>query len=225
MNYYVKRDDKEYGPYSLADLQRYVQSGEVSPTDLCRSDGMTELLPVSRIVGNIPAPQTNQALGGTVYGGTGMSTRAGLANMAVPPSMHWGLLLVLSIVTCGIFSIIWIFVQAAFVKKIDPESKAQMLLLCYLGLAIGVPFLAGFLGALMHNQALASFSGLGQIGGFVCYIIAVFSMKSSLESYYNSKEPLGLQLNGVMVFFFNSIYFQYHFNEIMNTKKAMVVTA
>jgi hypothetical protein len=223
MNYYIKRDDKEYGPYSLADLQRYMQSGEISPTDLCRSDGMTDLRPVSEIVGNIPAPQPVQSVG-SVYGGTGMSARS-LAQLAVPPAMHWGLVFLLALVTCGIFSLIWVFVQCAFVKKLDPENKSQMYLFLYLGLSLGIPFSLGFLGALTHNQSLAMLSPIGQLAGLVCYIVAVFGMKSSLETYYNSKEPIGLKLSGVMVFFFNVLYFQYHFNEITNRKKAMVVTA
>jgi len=223
MNYYIKREDKEYGPYTLADLQRYLQSGEIASTDLCHSEGMADLRPVSQVVGNIPAPQPAQSFG-TVYGGTGMSARS-VADLAVPPAMHWGLVFLLAVVTCGIFSIIWIFVQSAFVKKIDPKTKAQNYLFLYLGLAIGLPFLSAVFAELLHNQSLAILSGVGQLAGFVCYIMGVFAMKSSLETYYNSKEPIGLQLSGVMVFFFNVLYFQYHFNEITNRKKAMVVTA
>ena len=153
-----------------------------------------------------------------------MSARS-VANLAVPPSMHWGLVLLLGVVTCGIFLIIWIFVEAAFVKKIDPETKAQNYLFWYLGLTLGVPFLSGFLSAMLHNHSIATLGTICQIAGAVCHIMGIFAMKSSLEGYYNSKEPIGLQLSGVMVFFFSSIYFQYHFNEIANRKKAMVVTA
>ena len=54
MNYFIKRDDKEYGPYSLADLQKYVASGNVLLTDLCRSEGLMDWVPVSQVIGNIP---------------------------------------------------------------------------------------------------------------------------------------------------------------------------
>jgi hypothetical protein len=56
MNYFVSRDGKEYGPYTLADLQRYVASGNVLVTDLARSEGMGEWIPVSQVIGNIPVP-------------------------------------------------------------------------------------------------------------------------------------------------------------------------
>ncbi len=207
MNYFIKRDDKEYGPYTLADLQRYVKSGEISPSDLCRSEGMIDLLPVSQIVGNIPAPQPLP----TSYGGAepGM-----MMPVATPPNLHWGLVLLFGILTCGIFFIIWIFIQAAFVKKIDPKSKAQQILLIYLLVAIGLPIGMGITAALTHNQLLITIEPLLRIAGFILFVYASFNMASSLEDYYNSREPMGLHLSGVMVFFFNCVYFQYHFNEI-----------
>ena len=57
MNYFITRDGQQYGPYTLADLQRYVASGEILLTDLARSEGMSEPLPVSQIIGTIPVPQ------------------------------------------------------------------------------------------------------------------------------------------------------------------------
>ena len=49
-------------------------------------------------------------------------------------------------------------------------------------------------------------------------IVGHFSLRNSLEDYYNSVEPLNLQLSGVMTFFFNVIYFQYHLNWIREYK-------
>ena len=39
-----------------------------------------------------------------------------------------------------------------------------------------------------------------------------------MEQHYNSAEPMGLSLSGVMTFFFGGIYFQYHINDIMKRK-------
>ena len=47
MNYFIKRELNEYGPYTLADLQKYVASGNILLTDLCRSEGMADWGPVS----------------------------------------------------------------------------------------------------------------------------------------------------------------------------------
>src|SRR5260221_12707881 len=92
MNYFIKRELNEYGPYSLADLQKYVASGNVLLTDLCRSEGLTDWVPVSQVLGNIPVPvaaPTPQPAGGTVYGGqtaeNGQPAEGGAAGYAGPP--------------------------------------------------------------------------------------------------------------------------------------------
>ena len=61
MNYFIKRDLQEYGPYTLSELQRYVASGNVLLTDLCHSEGSTDWVPVSQVIGNIPVPQAAPA--------------------------------------------------------------------------------------------------------------------------------------------------------------------
>ena len=40
----------------------------------------------------------------------------------MPPSLHWALVLVISIF-CGFFALVWLFVQASFVKKLDPQQQ------------------------------------------------------------------------------------------------------
>ncbi len=161
MNYFIKRDDKEYGPYSLADLQKYVASGNVLLTDLCRSEGLMDWVPVSQVIGNIPVPvAATQPAAGTVYGApAAYGAPAGYAAPAVsqyppPPSLHWGILVLLGVLTCGIFGWVWAFIQAAWVKKVQPESKA----LIYYGIAVGL-FVLIFGGAFMagvQGQAGAS---------------------------------------------------------------------
>jgi hypothetical protein len=54
MNYFIRRGDQQYGPYTLGDLQRYVASGNILVTDLARSEGMADWVPVSQVIGNIP---------------------------------------------------------------------------------------------------------------------------------------------------------------------------
>ena len=45
-------------------------------------------------------------------------------------------------------------------------------------------------------------------------------MQSDLEDHYNTVEPINLQLNGVMTFFFGILYFQHHFSRIAQWKKS-----
>ena len=44
-------------------------------------------------------------------------------------------------------------------------------------------------------------------------LVAVFGMRGSIERYYNIK------LSPIMTFFFNILYFQYHFSRIAEGKK------
>ena len=82
MNYFIKRDEKEYGPYSLADLQKYVASGNILLTDLCRSEGLTDWVPVSQVIGNIPVPPI---IGGGGDGNCVPLAPAGIAGAACTP--------------------------------------------------------------------------------------------------------------------------------------------
>src|SRR5258708_39145832 len=111
MNYFIKRELTEYGPYSLADLQKYVASGNILLTDLCRSEGLTDWVPVSQVIGNIPVPAAApQPAPGTAYGGSAPAygAAAGYAAPEVsqyppPPSVHRGVLVLRGAVTCWLF--------------------------------------------------------------------------------------------------------------------------
>jgi hypothetical protein len=230
MNYFIKRELNEYGPYSLAELQKYVASGNVLLTDLCRSEGLTDWVPVSQVIGNIPVPAVApQQSSGTVYGGVAAyGTPAANAAQAgsqypPPPSLHWGILLLLAVLTCGIFGWVWAFVQAAWVKKVDPQSKA----LLYYGISVGLlvlMFAAGFAEGMAGRPGAAN-SGiflLCRLAGGIMWIVAAFNMRTSIEDHYYSKEPIGLSLNGVMTFFFSIYYFQYHFTRINEMKQRQI---
>jgi drug/metabolite transporter (DMT)-like permease len=78
-------------------------------------------------------------------------------------------------------------------------------------------FFVSFFGSLTHTD-IAGFTGLLQIAYSVVAIIARFSFKASMEKHYNTAEPMGLSLSGVMTFFFGGIYFQYHMNDINRRK-------
>ena len=44
----------------------------------------------------------------------------------IPRTLHWAVLLLLNILTVGIFANIWCFVQANFARKIDEGSRAML---------------------------------------------------------------------------------------------------
>ncbi|HKR94759.1 MAG TPA: hypothetical protein VJW55_05335, partial [Candidatus Angelobacter sp.] len=60
--------------------------------------------------------------------------------------------------------------------------------------------------------------GLIILAGVIVYFVGVYSMRSDLEEYYNSAEPINLRLSGVMTFFF-AVYYFHHFSRIAQWKK------
>lgn len=89
MNYMIARDGQEYGPYSLGDLQRYVASGDISLNDMTRSEGMSDFMPVSQVIGTIPVPPP----------ATFVPMAEAMPEYPDPPNLHWGLVLLFSILT------------------------------------------------------------------------------------------------------------------------------
>src|SRR3954465_12866850 len=199
MNYFVLRGDQQYGPYTLAELQLFTQQGHIAATDLARSEAMENWIPASQITGNISVP----AAGGTGFGvapQTAWPIPADTGN--VPPNLHWGAVLALSIVTCSLFGVVWTFIEAVYVRKLRRGSNAILYLSLY-----ALTFVAPFLELIDHK--LASFAPFLNIVGWVFYVSAVFSMKSTLEDYYNSEENIALHLSGLMTFFFGVCSFQF----------------
>ncbi|HEV7676758.1 MAG TPA: DUF4339 domain-containing protein [Candidatus Angelobacter sp.] len=239
MKYYIQRQLDEYGPYTLADLQRYVAQGSILPSDMTRSEGMTEWTPVSQVIGNIPIPlaagtAAGAYAGGTVYGGSGTvydGSGAGYGaqalpmqgNPIIPPDFHWALVLLIGVFTCGLFNYAWLIVEAAFVRKLKSESKGLLFIILATSVLIGGGFINGVITAMNHGER-NPFGSLITIAGAVLYLVGVFQMKSDLEDHYNSTEPINLRLSGVMVFFFNVYYFQYHFSRIAQWKKTGILT-
>lgn len=143
----------------------------------------------------------------------------------MPPSLHWALVLVLTAVI-PFFGLVWLFIELGFVKKLDPACPAQKQYITALVTMVGAIILAFVLaigGAAANSASLAAVGGLvvfaAYIAAIVFAIMAMFSMRNSIQTYYNTVEPIGLRLSGAMTFFFNIIYFQYHFTRIVTWKQ------
>ena len=234
MKYYIQRELNEYGPYTLADLQRYVAQGSIQLADLTRSEGMTDWVPVSQVIGNIPIPlaagtAAGAYAGGTVYGGSGTvyeGSSAGFGvqsvpmqgNLIVPPDFHWGLVLLVGVFTCGLFFSAWMIVEAVFVRKIKPDSKGLMFVIIAVAGSYLGGFANGFISAINHTSP-QPLGHLITIVFAIIFLVAAFQMRSDLEEYYNTVEPINLQLSGVMTFFFAIFYLQHHLSRIAQWKK------
>jgi hypothetical protein len=215
MNYMVKRGEESFGPYNLGELQRYFQEGRVLPGDLAQSEGMSEWVPVSQILGNIPLPAVAPA---AAYSGAPAQ-----ALVPLPPNLHWAILLILNILSRQFFNWIWAFVQANWARKLSGDNKALVLVAMYPAgfLAAMVCGVAG-VGFGMPKEAVGGLAVLFVLGGLIAYIFGIFKVRDAMEDYYNSRENIALKLSGVMTFFFSTVYLQYHINSIARWKKTGV---
>ncbi len=219
MKYYIQRQLSEYGPYTLADLQQYVAQGNILLTDLARSEGITEWVPVSQVLGNIPVPLAVAAAPGSTNSyGAAAAPALDPAMFQNPPNFHWAGVLVLSLLTRSLFTYIWLIVQANWVRKVTNETKDIFLAGGALaGFIVGTALVA----TTDESEAMPLYI-LGLvlvIGSYVLNLVATFSIRRSIEDHYTNVEPMNLSLSGVMTFFFSATYFQYHFNQINSAKK------
>jgi hypothetical protein len=224
MNYYISRDGQQFGPYTLAEVQRYVADGNILLTDLAHSEGMEQWVPVRQILGNIPVQPAAPGPVAPNYGQVPVYPQqpvvfaqpAGSASGPLPPDLHWALVLAIG-VFCGIFLPIWMFIQAGYVKKLRPDAKCMLLY----GMGVGgivLGYVVIGVASVGKDNNLMALAGFILIGAGVLIMVGHFSLRRSLLDYFNSTEPLNLRLSPVMTFFFNVIYFQYHFNRIRQYK-------
>jgi hypothetical protein len=219
MSYFILRNGQQYGPYSQAEVQRYLRTGDIYPGDLSRTEEMKQWLAVSHILGSAAPPRPSLVANfdpGYPFAPASAQLPPHLVSVAPPPpGLHWGVLLLLMILTLGLFGWIWSFVIANWVRKIDPRCKAIRLLV--FGLVVNIAAAVSlYMGP--DTTRLAAAAALFQLVAAVLFVFAIFAMRTSIVGYYKSTENIALSLSGVMTFFFNVLYFQYHFNRIRDTK-------
>jgi hypothetical protein len=173
---------------------------------------MSEWVPVSHVLGNIPVPAT-------AYGAAAAPALE-LAVELVPlaPNLHWAVLLLLDVVTRQLFNLIWALIQANWARKLIRDNKPLVLVAMYpAGIIAGI--MAEVIGGGGNSDVATIVAPVCILGGVIAYVIGIFSIRSAMEDYYNSTENIGLYMSGVMTFFFSSIYIQYHINRIARWKK------
>jgi hypothetical protein len=213
MEYFVRRGEQRFGPYSLSDLQKYVQSGNLVASDLAQSEGMTDWVPLTQVLGNIPAM--------AMAGGVAVAAIAEPQLVELPPNLHWSIVLILGLITRQLFNLVWALVQANWARKLIGDNKPMVLVAMYpAGMVAGVLTILLFRG---QGSAIAGLGFLFILAGAIVYLFGVFSIKAAMEEYYNSTENIGLQMSGAMTFFFSTVYLQYHINSIARWKKTGVL--
>lgn len=223
MAYYVLRGQQQYGPYSLEDLRRYHAQGNLVATDLVRSEETAQWMPLMQVI-SAPAPMLPPP---PIVPGmpTPPAVTPAYSKAPLPPNMHWALVLLLGLLTCGLFSWYWAFRQASWVKSIVPRCNAILMYALYLILlALAMAVSVGQVIGGSPSGGASAVSWLLQLGALACFWIGAFNIRSCLLEYYNQVEPISLRLSAIMTFFFTVLYFQHHMSRIHRWKTTGVLT-
>lgn len=223
---WIGRDGQQYGPYDEASVRQWLREGKLTPDTLAWRDGMGEWAPLASLFpehaesapppfATVPPPPpvgTGAGAASASFSARGHASAGQAADRAAlprPPSLHWGLVWLFSVLTLGIFAIIWPFIQAGWVRKIDRASNATLLMgLAMACLVIGYVLYFAGIAALAHGGGgIAGFGALALLAGWVLYLVAYFSMAGSMRDKLASRE-LPLDIGGVTLFFFTMYYLQ-----------------
>jgi hypothetical protein len=142
-----------------------------------------------------------------------ISTSVGGQIAPKPPSLHWVIVLVLSIVTFGLFACLWMFRQARFARKIDPSSKAT--------LQIATSFALALFSILLNvvNTITVARGGESTNLGTTGTVMSFFTLFLLISAYLGIRKALtsqyGIQMSAVLTVIFNVYYVQYHLSRIM----------
>jgi hypothetical protein len=224
-DYHVSRNGRTLGVYPEADARDYYAQGRIGPADLVWREGMPAWLAASQVFG--PAPFAAEPVAAPMPAAPAFtqvaSTGASLADPAAvppPPRLHWALVLLFTLLTFGIFYVVWMFVQAAWVRRIDPASNAVTLLVVYVVLVLLGEAIAG---ASQKDSNEAAVGGLLVLAGSVVSVVAMFSMRRSMVAYFTGVVPIALRLSGALTFFVGVFYLQYHMTRISRWKASGVL--
>lgn len=142
--------------------------------------------------------------------GSGRNLDAARDQLPRPPSLHWGLVLLFTALTFGIFGWVWYFIQSSWVKKIDKRSNATVYFICGLALMLlAVPL------SMYNVFANNGQPGLGtsmlvlllEIVMLVFMYCGFFSMAASIREEM-PKRGLRPDIGGITLFFFTVLYLQ-----------------
>jgi hypothetical protein len=122
--------------------------------DLAQSEGMTDWVPLSQVLGNIPA----MARAGE---GVAIATAAEPQLVELPPNLHWSIVFILDLLTRQLFNLVWALLQGNWARKLSGDNKPLVLVAMY-----PAGMVAGFLTMVMFRGA-AALGGLLIIAGAI----------------------------------------------------------
>lgn len=212
MTYRIARNGQVIGTFTLPQLRHEIESGRVSEDDLAQHEAMEEWLPVSSLL-----PGSSMLEAG----------RPTLRLFPDPPNLRWWIALIVGVLTLGAFFVVWDVVEAAWLRRVQRTSTALVLYCLALALfIINAPAQWASIHHAVFNGPLvdAPFALSLSLGALLARLVARFVMRNDLCRHFTVTEPIGMQLNWFRTLLFGGLYFQYHFNQVNETKRRMRIS-
>jgi hypothetical protein len=127
-----------------------------------------------------------------------------------PPSLHWALVFLFTLLTFGIFGWVWYFVQSSWVKKIDKRSNATVYFICALVswlLLVPVVVFSTLANNGQESLGMSVAVLLLEVAAAVFMYCGFFSMAGSLRDEM-PKRGVRMSIGGITLFFFTVLYTQ-----------------
>jgi hypothetical protein len=143
------------------------------------------------------------------FGAESQQADMGRALFPRPPSLHWALVFLFTLLTFGIFGWVWYFIQSSWVKKIDKRSNATAYFICALASWLLLVPMVVF-SALANGQESLGISVavlLLEVVAAVFMYCGFFSMAGSLRDEM-PKRGVQMSIGGITLFFFTVLYVQ-----------------
>lgn len=208
---WIGAEEERRGPYTEATLRRWVNDGVLDANTLAWRDGMIYGLPLTTLLEQLRAapsasvpPSSSAAYAAPTAESMGThaaaTRRTKRESLAQPPSLHWGLVLLFSVLSLGIFLIVWNFKQSAWVRKIDEDSRATAILIASIvGYSVG--------GMIQDGGEMTGFGLIVMLASLALYYAAYVSMGISMRRKlpeYGVVPQIGM----VTLLLFNVFYLQ-----------------
>ncbi len=91
-----------------------------------------------------------------------------------PPNLHWGLVLLIGVFTCGLFIIVWDFVEAVWMRKVNPRSNAIFLYTAAIVLDVVLIGVRLYL-MIQSGHATLRYNGLGAATFVIVFTLIVLA--------------------------------------------------
>ncbi|WP_428240581.1 DUF4234 domain-containing protein [Gynuella sp.] len=129
----------------------------------------------------------------------------------------WGVFF-LSLVTLGIYSMYWMFSRTKILNRISDQGISSSVIWVTL-VAYIINMVLSYGGALLLNsQFVVLVQLLAAVTYFIFMLIWIFGFRAEIVRIAQSHGQPDFRANGVLTFFFQTLYMQYKINQFIDRK-------